>query len=469
MEKLSVTSIHGNRYRLARQIGRGGQGAVFSVEGGRLAVKLVDDKSDAARQRLRDRLAMVARFPLDGLPIARPLEQLRPPHIGYVMELLTGMVPLRSLLRPRPGTGPLSSWYIESGGLRRRLGLLAELADALADLHGRGLMYVDLSPDNVFVSESPEDTEVRLIDTDNLCCAGGVGPAMFTPAYGAPEILEPKGVPSSLSDAYSFAVMAFQTLAVVHPMLGDSVRDGGPEMEEQALAGALPWIDDPENDYNRSTDGIPRDIVLSEKLREDFQQVFGVGMLHPTKRPGMLSWAQHLHRAADRTCRCSGCGASYYYGRDICPWCGEPRPSLLIARVSQWDPDRRSRPADGEPGDLLVEPGVIHADTGRPKFVDAIVLPQGERVIVTDRITEGLSGRQPRLEITFSGSRVVVRVLGGKFLLADSLSALPTRALDDQSIELALGAVPTRACLHAGPPDQLHRVLDFRLHAGGRR
>ena len=46
MSKLdAVTSINGNRYRLGRELGRGGQGAVFAVEGDRMAVKLFRNRS----------------------------------------------------------------------------------------------------------------------------------------------------------------------------------------------------------------------------------------------------------------------------------------------------------------------------------------------------------------------------------------------------------------------------------------
>lgn len=36
-------------------------------------------------------------FDIQQLPIAMPLEMLQPPHVGYVMELLTGMIPISKL------------------------------------------------------------------------------------------------------------------------------------------------------------------------------------------------------------------------------------------------------------------------------------------------------------------------------------------------------------------------------------
>ena len=314
---------------------------MFAVEGDRLAVKLLRDRSAGARERLRDQLAMVGRLPLEGLAVARPLEQLRPPHVGYVMELFTGMTSLGSLGRPPRGVESVRTWYFEGGGLRRRLRLLARAAEVLSEIHGRGLVYVDPSPFNIFVSDQTDACEVRLIDTDNLRTATQAGRSLCTPGYGAPEIVRGTGVPSSLSDAHAFAVIAFETLALVHPLMGDTVRDGEPEMEEQALAGHLPWIDDAGDDRNRSSDGIPRDLVLSPRLREDFGLTFGAGLSDPGARPGLSRWAERLHRAADRTVTCPECSGSYFHTRDRCAWCDAPRPGFVLAAVLLWDPDRR--------------------------------------------------------------------------------------------------------------------------------
>jgi DNA-binding helix-hairpin-helix protein with protein kinase domain len=460
----TVTSIHGNRYRLGRELGRGGQGAVFAVEGQVLAVKLLRNRSPSEQERLRDQLAMVGRLPLEDLAIARPIEQLRPPDVGYVMELFTGMVPIRSLLRPPKEMDSVARWYAAGGGLRRRLRLLARAAEVFGELHGRGLVYVDPAPDNVVVSEAIDASEVRLIDTDNLRPSTSPGPALFTPGYGAPEIVRETGAPTSLSDAYAFAVLAFETLTLTHPFLGDIVQRGDPELEEQAWAGALPWIEDPDDDCNRASTGIPRDLVLSDKLREIFRKTFEAGRMTPVERPGMARWAEYLHRAADRTLPCRSCGGSYYFNREACPWCEEQRPPLVIGAVQLWDPAAIRNRGEGE---IEESPGVVRDADGRPRVFDAVVVSLGEQVAITDRITHGTDRRIPRLRLAFDGDRLSLEALDGERWRLVSSDGRYEQNLGDRSVHIAVGPPGAAWKLHAGPADRPHRVLRFDLLARG--
>ena len=456
-----VTSIHGRRYRLGRELGRGGQGAVYAVEGERLAVKLLHGRSPQLRERLRDQLAMVARLPLDGLAVARPMDQLRPPHVGYVMELFTGMVPLRSLLRPPKDVAGVTQWYLDGGGLGRRLRLLAHVAEAVSALHGRGLVYADLSPHNVFVSESTDDTEVRLIDIDNLHPATTAGRLIHTPRYGAPEVVRGIGLPSTLADAHAFAVLAFETLALVHPLLGNGVRDGEPQLEDRALRGELPWIDAPD-DGNRSSDGIPRDLVVSELLQQDFQRAFVSGLSSPSERPGMTTWTEHLHRAADRTIICSSCSGSYFVPCTAYPWCGTSRPDCMVARVTLWDPERRQRTMDRC---VRKKPGIVATVHGKERVLDHIVVSEGPTIQLTERVTHDGSGKRPTMAIVFAERRVTVTPLGDESLRLVSTGDQPERQLK-QPTPLPVDAGHVSWRVHFREDDQLHRAIRLDLHKG---
>ncbi len=340
---LRVVDERGTVYTLERKLGEGGQGAVFRVAGGRVAVKLYRVPPSAgavARERLSAKLRQVRHLPIDDLPIARPLAMLAEPAVGYVMERLTGMVPF-ARMTDHPPDG-VTAWYLETGGVRRRLSLLARMAVALQGLHSRGLVFGDLSPNNVFLSEDHTGEEVCFIDADNLCFESQPSRnAVYTPFYGAPEVVAGRSGVNTLTDVHAFAVMAFETLSLVHPFIGDWVSEGEPELEEAAVRGELPWVDDPGDDRNAASQGIPRDIVVSPLLMDLFQATFGPGRTRPTARPGVEAWPERLQTAADATVHCPECGGTFYASRSACPWCDRPRPSMVLARIRHWNADRR--------------------------------------------------------------------------------------------------------------------------------
>ena len=90
-ELRNVTDSVGCRHRLGNCLGRGGQGAVYAIEGTPFVVKVMDETQRARQDWLRNQLIFVKRLELKDLPIAQPLEMLREPHLrGDVMELVTG-------------------------------------------------------------------------------------------------------------------------------------------------------------------------------------------------------------------------------------------------------------------------------------------------------------------------------------------------------------------------------------------
>lgn len=453
-----VSDVNGVRYELRRQLGRGGQGAVYEVDGGKLAAKVLFDSSRPRRDMLRNVLTRVRRLPLDDLEIARPLDVLREPDVGYVMELLTGMRPLKALAAVPKGTPSPASWYVDAGGLRRRLQLLARGADVLSALHGKGLIYTDPSPHNIFVSDCRDATEVRFIDADNIHYSSNASePAVFTPGYGAPELLKCVTGANSLTDAHAFSVLAFETLALAHPLIGDDVANGPPEREEEALAGQLPWIDDPRDASNRSSCGVPRDRVLSPRLVDLAQRAFGIGLNTPTKRPGLAEWSKRLHAAGNATLACPSCAATFYFTEDQCPWCGGPRPAYAIAVFNIWDP------AVVPGGGLLQKPG----RKGRSDVVASfLVLTDGEPVLVTERLAQGrdgAGGNRPVVEMRLSGTRLSVRSLDGTQHRLRSPTGDRSTEVTDRLSEIQLRPGTASWRLQLGSPKSLHRVVHFVL------
>ncbi len=325
--KRLVYDRQGTVYELKDKLSEGGQGVVCYTQFPNVLVKVSRFPQGSPHSKAWfDHLRWVSHLPLDDLKIARPQALIIKPRHGYVMELMDGLEPLQRLLgmsleAARNGNG--ASFFIESGGLSRRLRLLTALARTLAELHGRGLAYGDLAPGNVFVSRSLEHAEVWLIDSDNISVLSRAGgQKIYTPEYGAPEIIRGVSGIDSLTDSWSFGVIAYQLLTLQHPLKGDLVSDGDPEDEERALRGELPWIDDPDDDSNRASSGILRDRVFTKGLQRLCHQSFGPGRNTPEGRPTMSEWRTALEAAAAKVMSCSNCKSGFYLNREReCPFC----------------------------------------------------------------------------------------------------------------------------------------------------
>ncbi|MBN0001963.1 serine/threonine protein kinase, partial [Pseudomonas aeruginosa] len=130
------------------------------------------------------------------------------------------------------------------------------------------------------------------------------------------------------TDCWAFAVMTFKLLALCHPFIGKKVlepedeEDGwdadpapngtATDLNEQAFAGFLPFVDDEDDDSNEGVGGLPRVLVATEGLRRLFQETFGAGRELPHRRPTMAFWTLELARAADQSLDCLECGMSHF-------------------------------------------------------------------------------------------------------------------------------------------------------------
>ncbi|MEX5635597.1 protein kinase domain-containing protein [Parafrankia sp. FMc2] len=448
-------------------LGRGGQGRVHRVRNSRLAVKLIDgvrwrpDLADDLMARLRS----INRLPLDGLPLSRPVAHLVEPHVGYVMELLESVVPLGELASAP--TGELSGWYLDSGGLARRLRVLTKLAWVLSTLHGRGIVYGDLSPTNVVVSARPEQDHLWLIDTDNLSFqADAARHIAGTPGYGAPELASAKASLSTLSDAFAFAVLAFKTLVGLHPFRGDQFFDEDDDdytrleqLNESAAAFRLPWVDHSSETSNRLSYGIPRNWVLDAALRRLCRETFEEGLRSPRNRPGMSAWYAALSRAADATHACPNCQHTFYVGNRACPWCGIPAPSVLVGRVFA----QLTRP-DFSADDDRYEPALV--DTR-----DLVVVEAGGWTPILSRVGH-LAARgdpfEPVANVGWDGGdRMSVHNPGPRsFHLVAQEGRNRRRLMAGERVDVLVRPGSTTWLLHL--TDQLtapHRLAVFDVHA----
>jgi len=378
MSKMNNMFIDENHYVHIKDkiLGQGGQGVVFRTRDPDIAIKLVTDESGKPvtdKDKINHyakRLKNLQRIPIpENINLSIPIALLKD-KVGYVMQLLNDMTPFSDFWINGKFSESIKSedvpkWlsempeeqakkiihYYQTGGLRRRLMALYKCSALIARLHGTGLVYGDISPANVYISEDLNLSEVWLIDADNLRFERlNGGSSVYTPMYGAPELVQEIGTGRPRTDCHAFAVMAFYMLSMNHPFIGDLVdgeTDGDwaeidindDDLEEQAYAGKIPWIDDNTDDSNSSSGGLPRQLLLTKKLERLFQKTFGTGRTEHWKRPSIYHWTEALAEAADQTILCVNCNMTWYFdiAGNNCPYCESEKPIMLICKSYHWN------------------------------------------------------------------------------------------------------------------------------------
>ena len=321
------------QYQLEAEIGSGAQGRVFSVKGGKYALKLIGRKSSKNAQLLKRKISYIKTRNISDLNISKPIEQIKGEYLGYIMEMATDMISLEKLLKPTSD----SDWWEKSGGLKKRLLILKNLSQLLSDLHSRGLIYGDLSPNNIFVSEDKEYAEVYLIDVDNITHESKVGDAFYTPGYGAPEVVKGNSGADTYTDDYSFSVIAYQLLTLNHPFVGDYVNQGDPELEEDAYIGNIPWIEHSTDKINKSTTGLNSSMTISKMIKKEFTNSFEINILNKLKRTSTSKWNEVFTKSLTGILKCNKCSNTFFYNPELsCPFCNETKKLIGIINIYQY-------------------------------------------------------------------------------------------------------------------------------------
>ncbi|MBP5452833.1 MAG: protein kinase [Treponema sp.] len=345
---------------ITRTLGQGGQGLVCLTKNPEIVVKFALDAKGHLISREKNKVeferndrefksVVFKPFP-DRIHLAHPMACLAD-YSGYVMRLMGDMTSFSDLV---PTSEDGIKKMAEDGGHRRRFLLLSKLASLLAKLHANGIVYCDLSPNNVFVTKNQKQKtqNVWLIDADNVFIPGeDVDKLVYTPRYAAPELFEKKPC-SQNSDIYSFATLAFETLSAIHPFAGEKATnwndddgddwdastngksDTSPAINPQ-YSGKYPWVEDIEDDSNHTEAGLPRQNFLTDETFALFNMTFSEqGRESPKSRPGASLWARALAHSNALSVQCPDCKMSFVFDgkQKICPWCDKELPKLLLLK-----------------------------------------------------------------------------------------------------------------------------------------
>lgn len=331
-------------------LGEGGQGAVYRTRDGDTALKI--DNGSESLKSFQTKMKRLVYKPFLHLDIITPLVLLKEQK-GYVMKLLDNFKPLITLT---PNGVKLDDFkeeeipfflqemfktnriwackithYKNTGGLRKRLFILKCVACIVSDLHLKGMVYCDLSPNNIFISES-QIPLIKFIDADNIEYQSGVQSSVYTPNYEIPEI-DNGGKNSMYSDIYSFGILAFYLLSMVYPFVeSESDWDSNNKQSKKIWEGE--WIDS-DQFSSEYTEGL-RGILSTEPLKDLFSTTFEEAKLTPHKRPIMPLWIKAIESALNDTLKCPKCEMSYYDSYvESCPYCGEIKPLRVMIETKR--------------------------------------------------------------------------------------------------------------------------------------
>jgi serine/threonine protein kinase len=214
------------KYRVVRQIGRGGMGVVYEAEhvelGKRVAIKLMLEKyaqdGEASKRFEREALA-ASRIGNPHIIDVGDIGHTEDGRPFVVMELLSGM-PLSQVIEM---SGPLPPW--------RAIAIMKQVLRAVGAAHNKGIIHRDLKPDNIFISSHDDQHDFvklldfgisKMIDPDQEVAFTKLtttGVVMGTPLYMAPE--QAMGhVIERHADIYACGVILYEMLAGRPPFEG---------------------------------------------------------------------------------------------------------------------------------------------------------------------------------------------------------------------------------------------------------
>ncbi len=258
-------------YRLQREIGRGGMGAVWLAE-----------RADGA---LRRQVALkLPRLTWDGAlgeRLARErdiLASLEHPNIARLYDAGVDAAGRPWLAMEFVDGQPIDVYCRERGlDTRARVRLLLEVAAAVAHAHRQQVLHRDLKPSNILVTA---DAQVRLLDfgiaklmrddrAAETALTRAAGRAL-TPEYASPEQVRGDSL-SVASDVYSLGVVAYELLSGDKPYR--LKRGSAAELEEAIVSAGAPAASARAGDVTtaRALRG-DLDAILNQALRKESER-----------------------------------------------------------------------------------------------------------------------------------------------------------------------------------------------------
>lgn len=219
-------SVVAGKYRVTREIGRGGMGVVVAAQHLQLpqqvAIKFLTASADAeATERFRREAAIVVQLKSEHVCRVMDIGQMPNGDPFIVMELLEGR--------------DLEAVLVERGALpiHDAADYLLQACEGLAEAHALGVVHRDLKPGNIFVTQRPDGSPlIKVLDfgiskaqrpgEDSLTAANDV---LGSPRFMSPEQMKSARNAEPRTDIWALGVVLYELLTGRPAFQGETVAE----------------------------------------------------------------------------------------------------------------------------------------------------------------------------------------------------------------------------------------------------
>jgi len=316
-----VQSSLGHTLHLTKQIGKGGEGAVYETrERNDIAVKLYwPDKAQSRREKIAT--MAVAQWYKTNLFVAFPIDVLFSANgafAGFIMKRVGGSRPIHMLFTPASRKVEFSQ-----ANYRFLIRAAANVARAVASVHAIGCVIGDVNHSGFLIADNATST---LIDSDSfqivasnrkfLCQVG-------TPEYTPPELQGKRFdqiTRTANHDNFGLAVLVFQILFMGrHPYSGRFQGAGDMPLERSIGEYRFAYSLHLSRTRMLPPPGAPLLTDFPPFIGETFEKTFGPS--GPNGRTTAAEWVSILQSLEPHLVQCAAEPSHQHIKDKSCPWC----------------------------------------------------------------------------------------------------------------------------------------------------